>query len=146
MTIVVGYIQTDEGRAALRSAVDEAILRGARLVVVESRHVDAPTNMSEVQGFEDKRAEVLRDLEAAVGPFRARLDEAGLDHELRVVVPSSDPSTDLTSIAAELEAGLLVIGMRRRSAVGKLLLGSHAQRILLESPCPVLSVYARQPA
>jgi nucleotide-binding universal stress UspA family protein len=35
---------------------------------------------------------------------------------------------------------LLVIGLRRRSAVGKLLMGSAAQRILLDVDCPILAV------
>lgn len=37
---------------------------------------------------------------------------------------------------------MLVIGIRKRSQVGKLLLGSDAQRILLDATCPVLAVKA----
>ena len=42
----------------------------------------------------------------------------------------------------EVGAELCVIGIRRRSAVGKMLLGSNAHRILMDSPCPVLTVPA----
>jgi nucleotide-binding universal stress UspA family protein len=38
------------------------------------------------------------------------------------------------------DAELLVIGIRHRSPVGKLLLGSVSQRLLLECPKPVLAV------
>jgi nucleotide-binding universal stress UspA family protein len=47
---------------------------------------------------------------------------------------------DLVAVATETEAEVIVIGLRRRSPVGKLILGSNAQRILLDSPCPVLAV------
>jgi nucleotide-binding universal stress UspA family protein len=48
----------------------------------------------------------------------------------------------LEAVAAEVDAELIVIGLRRRSAVGKLILGSAASRILLTVPIPVLSVKA----
>ena len=47
---------------------------------------------------------------------------------------------DLIAVATELSAELIVIGLRRRTPVGKLILGSNAQRILLDAPCPVLAV------
>jgi len=48
----------------------------------------------------------------------------------------------LIAVAKETSADFIVIGLRRRTPVGKLILGSNAQRILLEAPCPVLAVKA----
>ena len=53
-----------------------------------------------------------------------------------------DPAEDLISVADEESADFIVIGLRRRSPVGKLILGSNAQRILLDASCPVLAVKA----
>ena len=53
-----------------------------------------------------------------------------------------DPASDLIEAAQEVQADLIVIGIRKRTPVGKLVLGSHAQSILLDSPYPVLAVKA----
>ena len=47
---------------------------------------------------------------------------------------------EILGIAREVEASAIVIGLRRRSPVGKLILGSSAQQILLEADCPVVAV------
>jgi len=59
-------------------------------------------------------------------------------------VRGTDPADDLVSVAEEVGADFIVIGLRRRSPVGKLILGSNAQRILLDAPCPVLAVKAEE--
>jgi nucleotide-binding universal stress UspA family protein len=51
-----------------------------------------------------------------------------------------DPADDLIQVAKDVDADFIVIGLRRRTPVGKLILGSNAQRILLDAPCPVLAV------
>jgi len=57
-------------------------------------------------------------------------------------VRGKDPVSDVLDIAEELDADIIVIGIRRRSPVGKLVLGSNSQSILLEAPIPVLAVKA----
>ena len=59
---------------------------------------------------------------------------------MRQLVRGFEPAEDLISIAEDSDAELIVIGLRRRTPVGKLILGSNAQRILLDAPCPVLAV------
>ena len=51
-----------------------------------------------------------------------------------------DQSTGVIKVAAEVDATLVVLGIRRRTPVGKLLMGSVAQRVLLDAECPVLAV------
>ena len=122
MVIVVGHIATPEGEAALQRAVLESQLRSARLLVLSSPPADIP-DVSEEQ---------------YVDALRGMLAEQGVDADVRQLAPDADPAHEL--VAASADAELLVVGIRRRSPVGKLLLGSTAQRVLLEADCPVLAV------
>ncbi len=130
-TIVVGYVPKSEGRAALRRGAEEARLRGAKLVVVNSH-----------RGGRDFDREDAVETEAQLQEVRDELDTAGVEHEIRQLVRGMDPAEDLINVANEVGADFIVIGLRRRTPVGKLILGSNAQRILLEAPCPVLAVKA----
>jgi nucleotide-binding universal stress UspA family protein len=132
-TIVVGYVPKPEGKAALRRAADEAKLRGSRLVVVNSHR----------GGREFDRDDAIES-EAQLAEVKAELSDKGVDHDLRQLVRGMDPAEDLVNVAAEVDAELIVIGLRRRSPVGKLILGSNAQRVLLDAPCPVLAVKATE--
>jgi nucleotide-binding universal stress UspA family protein len=129
MGIVVGYVANPEGRQALQQAADAAVRIGAPLVVVHSHRPGREADPDEVKQLED--------LHEAV---RQRLLGAGLEHVVRDVQDSDDPAEDLITAAEETSATLIVIGLRRRTPVGKLILGASAQRILLDAPCPVLAV------
>jgi nucleotide-binding universal stress UspA family protein len=129
MTIVVGYVPTPEGEAALDAAISEARLREEPLHVVNSA-----------------RGDVLSDpryaSEDALDKLRARLDETGIAYEVKQYVRGHEASEELVSEADRLKASLIVIGIRRRSPTGKLITGSQAQRTLLDANCPVLAVKA----
>lgn len=129
--VVVGYVPKPEGEAALAQAITEAQLRGADLVVVNSHRGGA--------GFDKDAADQL---DADMDAVRARLDAAGVAFEVRQLVRGFEPAEDLISIAEANAAELIVIGLRRRTPVGKLILGSNAQRVLLDAHCPVLAVKA----
>lgn len=130
-TVVVGYVPKPEGEAALRTAVAEAKLREASLVVVNSQ-----------RGGGDFDVEAATVVDREMAAIRALLDESGVTYEIRQLVRGFEPAEDLISIAEASQAELIVIGLRRRSPVGKLILGSNAQRILLDAHCPVLAVKA----
>ena len=131
MAIVVGYVATKEGRAALKRAAEECVLRGAKLVVISSH-----------RGGRDFDADEAARFESELERIKGRLEERGLEHEVRQLVRGNDPAEDLISVADQEKADFIVIGLRRRTPVGKLLLGSNAQRILLDAQCPVLAVKA----
>ena len=131
MAIVVGYVPRAEGKAALRRAAEEARLRNVRLIVINSNR--GGTHLDADDAIEDERE---------LADVRAELDAEGIENEVRQLVRGLDPAEDLIAVANETSADFIVIGLRRRTPVGKLILGSNAQRILLEAPCPVLAVKA----
>ena len=129
MAIVVGYVQTKEGAAALARAGEEAQLRGTSLVVINSG-----------RGGKDFDVSASAAIDAELEQAREDLRGRGVDVEVRQLVRGNEPAEDLIAVANEIDADLIVIGLRRRTPVGKLILGSNAQRILRDAPCPVLAV------
>ncbi len=127
MTIVVGFVPTKEGRAALARAVEEAKSRQSRLVVINSHR----------GGLDDEQA---RSAEQELQRVTDEMSASGAEIEVRQLVRGNEPAEDLIAVANETSADLIVIGLRRRTPVGKLILGSNAQRILLDAPCAVLAV------
>jgi nucleotide-binding universal stress UspA family protein len=131
MAIVVGYVSSPEGKAALRRGVEEARLRGVKLVVINSN-----------KGGRDLDVDEARRSEAELDAIRAEVAGEGVEVDVRQMVRGLEPAEDLINVAQEVGADFIVIGLRKRSPVGKLILGSNAQRVLLEAPCPVLAVKA----
>ena len=124
--IVVAWSPDEYGAAALTHAVAEARLRGLGLVVVNATRGDALVD-DRYAGDEDLRG------------VRTRLEEAGLPFEVRQSV-GADVGDQVLAVATDVDASLIVLGLRRRTPVGKLIMGSVAQRILLGAGCPVLAV------
>lgn len=129
MSVVVGYVPTPEGEAALEHAIREVRQRGTRLVVVNTSRGDALVDQRYAQ---PEQVEVLEGM----------LDAAELEHVLLHSIRGRDAAEEILEAASEHRADLIVLGLRRRTPVGKLLMGSTAQRVLLEARCPVLAVKA----
>lgn len=131
MTIVVGYVAKAEGRAALRRAAAEARLRGTRLLIINSNRGAKEVDTAQAVRYDSE-----------LDAIRSELDTAGIPHEMRQLTRGLEPAEEIIAAAEETGADCIVIGLRRRTPVGKLILGSNAQRILLDAPCPVLAVKA----
>lgn len=129
MTIVVGYLPTAQGEAALEQAIVEAQRAQAKLVVVNSSKGEALVD----DHFIDAREFHL---------LEERLNAAGLDFWIERSAQGHDAADEVLRVAQAQEAQLIVIGLRKRSPVGKFIMGSTAQRILMQAGCPVLSVKA----
>lgn len=127
MTVLVGYVPTPLGEATLRAGVEESRRRAEPLLVV---------NMSRDDVLVDAHRAGSDDLERV----RRDVAELGVDVEVVRIEEGSDPADALVRVAEERGASVVVIGLRHRSPVGKLIMGSNAQRILLDARCPVLAV------
>lgn len=133
VSIVLGFIDRPEGYAALERGIEEAALRNAKLVVLHSM----------IGGSHEAGEEYVASAEA-MEAVHQRLHDAGVEHCTHEYVRGNSPARDIVSAVADHEAEMVVIGIRRRSATGKLLLGSNALDILHDSPVPVLCVKSDQ--
>jgi nucleotide-binding universal stress UspA family protein len=127
VTVLVGYLPTPEGEAAFTAALDEARRRSERLLLLNSPKGGAPVS-----------ADVAPD--AAVQEMSSRAAAASVELEVRQSAHSGEVADEVLRVAQEIDASVIVIGLRKRSPVGKLLMGSSAQRILLDADRPVLAV------
>lgn len=124
--VVAAYSADAYGRAAIAYAESMALASGARLVVVNATRGDSLVD--------DRFAH-----EDEVEALRERLTTEGIEVEIRRdVVP--DVADAVLDAAEQSSADVIVVGVRHRSPVGKLLLGSVAQRVILDAPCPVVAV------
>ncbi len=127
MKILVGYIPTPEGLAAVDWAIDYAKTMSGDLTVI---------NTGKNGDYSHPQFASAQDIDA----LDTQLTEQGIEHEIRRPTDGLPASENILSAATEIDADLIVIGLRRRSAVGKLITGSSAQAILLGADCPVVGV------
>lgn len=118
MTVVIARSKTPESEAALAAGLQEADRRGEDAVIF---HLDGEQ----------------------LDPDGPQLNGVAITH--RFPQPRGrDATGDLLDVAEEVNASLIVVGIKHRSPVGKLFLGSSAQQLLLEANAPVLSVKAHE--
>ena len=129
MTVTLAYLFTPEGDAALAAALEEAQRRSSDILVV---NVTRPVTGEASPYSEEQELDALQ----------AKLAGAGVASEVRELPAGTDPVEAIIEAAQDSESDLVVIGLRRRTALGKLVLGSTAQRLLLGLDCPVLAVKA----
>jgi nucleotide-binding universal stress UspA family protein len=127
MRILMGYTRTELGQAVARHAIEEARRRDAELLVL---------NTQRGTDDDDEAARYQQGLQE----LATELETAGVSHRVLDYTVGDSLAEDLLAAARKNEVDLLVIGLRRRSPVGKLVMGSTAQEILLNADCPVLAV------
>ena len=129
MTILVAYVARPEGQAALDKGIEIATRRNERLLIVNAGPGGRQDDPNIVNGYEVERVE-------------ERLATLPIEAEFKQFVRGKSTIEEIEEMVSALQVSVLVIGLRKRSPVGKLLLGSMAQEILLNVACPVLAVKA----
>jgi nucleotide-binding universal stress UspA family protein len=129
MKILVGFDGSNSAKDALALAKKHAAAFGAEVIVVTSLTGGSVTHAVEVE-------HATEDLENAKKVF----DEDNIPCVTKLLVRGMTPGEDLVDYAREKEVDEIIIGIKRRSKVGKLLFGSNAQYIIIKAPCPVVTV------
>ena len=127
MTILIGFVPTPAGEAALTAGLAEAVRSGEDVVILNSPRRGATVD-ADLIGEDVAQALLAK---ASAQGVTASIDHA--DH-------GSDIVATFEALVESNDARMVVLGLRRRSPVGKLVLGSDAQRLLLELEVPVLAV------
>ena len=127
MTILVAYVPRPEGQAALDKGIEIARRRKERLLIV---------NASPGGGKEDPSAVDATDFERV----QRHVESAGITAEVKQFVRGKSAVEEIEALVDSLDVTLLIIGLRSRSPIGKLIMGSVAQELLLSVACPVLAV------
>lgn len=129
MIVAVALSPTPAGRAALDLALRESALREAELVVINI--VDTAEHAEDAAARERVSADLTERAERVEGA-------KGVTTRIVTEATRGDIADAILGLATAEQADLLVIGSRRRSPVGKLIMGSTVQRVLLDAPMPVL--------
>lgn len=129
MTILVAYVPRPEGRAALDKGIEIAKRRQEPLLVVNAGPGGQQEDASLAAGFEVEQVEEL-------------LAAQGITAEFKQYVRGKSAVDEINELVESRDISVLVIGLRKRTAVGKLILGSVAQELLMTVSCPVLCVKA----
>lgn len=129
MKILVGYDGTNAAKEALNLAKSNAKKFGASVEVVTSMQKGTESDQKDIEQAE-------RGLDYA----KSLLEEDGIECNTHLLIRGLSAGEDLIEFANEHQVDQIIVGVKRRSKVGKLLMGSTAQYVILQAQCPVVTV------
>jgi nucleotide-binding universal stress UspA family protein len=130
MKFLVAYAGgTEMDKAVLALAKKNAELFNATLYIANS-----------MEGASEKEADALTKIENNLKTLKASITKEGILCETRLLIRGLSPGEDIVEFAKDNNIDQIFIGIEKKSKVGKLFFGSNAQHIILEAPCPVVSV------
>ncbi len=129
MTILVAYVSRPEGQAALDKAIEMSKERNERLLIVNASPGGQQEDASRTPAYEVEQIE-------------ERITKQGINAEFKQFVRGKSAVEEINDLVDAHDISVLVIGLRKRTAVGKLIMGSVAQEILMTVSCPVLCIKA----
>ncbi len=129
MKILVGLDGSNSSKEALKLAKEHAKTFHAKIELVTSME----------KGTEAQQKEIEQD-EHDLGNEKKLLEKDGISCQTHLLIRGMTPGEDIVEFAEQNEVDEIVIGVRRRSKVGKLVFGSTAQYVILNAHCPVVTV------
>jgi len=141
MKVLVGYDGTEIAKNALKLAVEMAKTVKAEVHLINS----ILTGQSKAETFEfidnvpASQVEDLKKAEKILAEAGKELEKVGLSHETHLANRQLSPGEDIVMLAKELSVDYIVVGIQRKSKLGKVLFGSTAQYVVLNAHCPVVT-------
>ncbi len=129
MTILVALSTSERRTRVMDFAVEEAKLRGEKLIIVHSLYGGDRTSEEEIEEGEN----LLKWAEE-------KAKNEGLEVETHLLVRGKEPGDDILDFMRESKPNMVVVGVKRRSPAGKLIFGSVPQKIILNSDIPVVAI------
>ena len=129
MKIMVGYEDNNASEESLKMAVQHAKAFTAEVLLVTS-----------MMSGDEPDLEAITEAEKNLVKAKKYCEDAGVKSETHLLIRGFEPGEDLVMFAQEQNVDELIIGIKRRSKVGKFIFGSTAQVVILDAHCPVLTV------
>ncbi|RPJ17108.1 MAG: universal stress protein [Desulfobacteraceae bacterium] len=129
MKILVGYDGTGEVSGAIALALKHAKAFGAEIDVLTSLDEGTENDIRDIS-----------EAEKGLEKIKQYFDKEKIPCKTHLMIRGVLPGEDLVTFARENRTDEIIIGVKRRSKVGKLIFGSTAQYVILEATCPVVTV------
>lgn len=130
MKFMVCYEASYQAREALKVAQKHAEVWSAKIEVIQTVTRELPLKHFQVKEMEEKlEAELKKEFEGI-----------SIEYNAQLLVTSLEAGEQLVKFAQEEKIDQIFLGIQKTSKVGKLLFGSTAQYVILQSPCPVITV------
>ncbi len=132
MDILVAYDGSSAADKGLTLALEQAkVFKATIHLVTSAERTRSEKDLPEVEEAEENLKQA-----------QARLDREGVPCTTHLLIRGMAPGEDVVEYARDNAVDLIVVGVERQSKVGKLVMGSTAQFVILKAPCPVLTVKA----
>ena len=129
MKILVGFDAAKSSTKSLELAKKHALAFNARVIVFTASGHSPELHTKE-----------LKELQAKLHEIQDGFKQDDIPCETHIAIRSLSPGEDIVYYAKDNDIDEIIIGVKHRSKIGKLIMGSTAQYIILEAPCPVVTV------
>lgn len=129
MNIVVAYRRSKQSAKMLEKAIEHARTFGGTVYLVTS-----------LEGGSKDRADTILASQDALEEAKGRVEKEGIPCEASLLVRGLSPGEDIVEYAREKKADEIIVGVQKKSKVGKFLMGSTAQHVILNASCPVIAI------
>lgn len=130
MKILVAYDGSKSSENALKLAMEHAKVFQASLHVITSAE----------RTKTEKDLPLVQEAENLLWQVEEKCKNQNIPCETHLLIRGYTPGEDIIKFAQENEIDEIVVGIRKQSKVGKLVMGSTAQYVILKANCPVVTV------